>query len=191
MSETTHTGSGQKITTYYARKEKRDAALTGDTRKPGESRVEQNRRLRDESRAMVSDRPDSRENVEKESKRRKAAHQKIDEEAAIVRGRQYDEEMEEREVVRKSKKQQRQQPRETLPQHIGNRIPAAIGGMRGVPIWLNQGPARTPPWMRAGPGNLPPWFLGGSNPLVPRTQKSRGRARSPQANGGLPPWFQY
>ena len=186
MSETHYTKSGQKITTYYTPTEKRDAdgALTEDTRKPGESRVEQNRRLREESRAAVSSRPDSRENLEKEAKRKKAAHEKIDSDVERVRSRQVIEELEESAAKRKktSKKQQRREP---ISNQIGSRIPAALGGGT-PPTWLRGGSGKMPAWMMGGSGQLPPWVMGVHTQAVKSTKKK------PAAMGtGLPPWFRY
>ena len=81
MSETSFDERGNRITTNYEKKPRTEYEGTarGDSRKKGESRVEQNRRLREESRTIASSRPDSHASIEKETKRKKEAHAKIDE----------------------------------------------------------------------------------------------------------------
>ena len=186
MSETYHTGTGQKVTTHYAKEERTayEGNAKGDSRKEGESRVEQNRRLREESRAVVSSRPDARENVEKETKRKKAAHEKIDTEVERVRGRQVVEELEETAV--KKKKAPKQQRSEPISNHIGNRIPAALGGMGGAPSWINRGMG-TPPALMMRSGSPPPWLFG----KAPAAKATKGKRAPPTKNTGLPPWFRY
>ena len=117
--ETTYEGT-QKVTTNYERKPKTtyEGTARGDDRREGESRVEQNRRKRDEAKSLGSSitasRPDSRESLKKEKKRKYEVEENITSEADKVRSRQVIEDL--RESSAKKKQAQKQSPRE--PNHL-------------------------------------------------------------------------
>ena len=195
--ETTYEGT-QKVTTNYERQPKTtyEGTARGDDRREGESRVEQNRRKRDEARSLGSSltasRPDSRESLKKEKKRKYEAEENIASEADKVRSRQVIEDL--RESSAKKKQAQKQTPREpTIFQNIGSGVGHYVDARRGPPVWMGVG-SGTPAFLRmSGPTRLPGWVMGGSNisSLPTSRRSSKKRSQTASRGTGLPEWFRY
>lgn len=180
----------QKVTTYYEKKSRSnyEGTAKGDDRREGESRVEQNRRKREEAKTRASSRPDSYESLAKEKKRKTGAEETIKSEAERVRSRQVIEELRESSA---KKKQVKAQPREpSLYQNIGSGVKHYVDARRGPPVWMGIG-SGTPAFLRIqGPSRLPDWAMGAPNPALPASRK-KGRCSPPDRNNGLPEWFRY
>jgi hypothetical protein len=194
MSETKVNSAGQKVTTYYAPEEKTNyyGDAKGDSRKPGESRVEQNRRLRDEDRAKVSSRSDSRENLAKEKTRKVKAEETIRRGAERVKDRQDTVEFAEIAVAKPAQKKSAAKDQSLPPAYRGMpAIMGAGGNFNGMPAWLQQpaAPAAAsggkrakknpaPKMMQMGT-RLPDWYF--SAPPGNQSRKKKG--------WGLPDWY--
>ncbi len=194
--ETTFEGT-QKVTTSYERKPRTtyEGTARGDDRREGESRVEQNKRKRDEARSLGSSitasRPDSRESLKNEKKRKYESEENITSEAEKVRSRQVIEDL--RESSAKKKQSQKQAPREpNIFQNMGAGVGHYVDSRRGPPVWMGVG-SGTPAFLRmSGPSRLPGWVTGGSPPTAPAAHKTSKRRSQPASRGnGLPEWFRY
>lgn len=178
----------QKVTTYYEKKPRSyyEGTAKGDDRREGESRVEQNKRKREEARTRASSRPDSYESLAKEKKRKTGAEETIRSEAERVRSRQVIEELRESSA---KKKQARAIPREpSLHQNIGSGVKQYVDARRGPPTWMGVG-SGTPAFLRMqGPSRLPDWVMGAPSTALPI---KRGKRSPPARNNGLPEWFRY
>jgi len=196
MSETSFDEKGNKVTTHYDKKPRTEYEGTarGDSRKKGESRVDQNRRLREEAREVSSTRPDSRQSIKKEKVRKEKVEDEIAGNARKVR---YKQEMEE-EAEEETPKPRKQKSQPSINQRVGSRIAPALGGMGGAPAWLNRG-GGTPAFMRMGNAPLPAaygmgmnkppgWLFGGMSGNTSPTKKGK---RQQESSNGLPSWFRY
>lgn len=200
MSETYTTKSGQKVTTNYEPQERTyyEGSAKGDSRKEGESRVEQNRRIREESRTKVSSRPDSRENLKKEKKRKGEVEQKI----VAGRDRVIDRQNAEEEAESKKKKAgATKQHREPGPiDNLGRNVSGYVSRNNGMPTWLlPQGGKKgkgnnMPQWIAGGygSGKIPAWVMGGPAPWDPAPAKtSRKVKKVPVPKSTRPAWIRW
>ena len=159
------------------------------------TQAEQRRKARDAERMVGQDRPDSRTSLNKESKRRKEAHAKIDENIEKVKSRQRWEEEEEEDEPTPSRRAaprndntppQLRQP-STL-QNIGRNVGNYVARNSGQPSWLGRG-GGMPPAMRTGSGKLPPAYSMGSGQLPPALRTGSGKLPPvySMGMGGQPP----
>lgn len=180
--------NGQKVTTYYVKEPKESKR---DDRREGESRVEQNRRKREEARVVISERPDSRESLTKESKRKEKSEATIKENVEKVKDKQFEEEYLTPKKVEASRKAS---PTKQAPEkrYVGN-AGRYISQNMGAPVWMGMH-SRPPVFMNMGPSRLPPWVMGGSSPMaspVASSKRSKRRQTSSTPTSWLPPWFRY
>lgn len=207
----------QKIITHYEKKPRPEYGGTarGDDRKTGESRVEQNRRKREEAKMVSSERPDSRESIRKEKTRKEGAERDIrskrDAVADAQSATEWNEKVSKKEAAQRKKEEkeerisrrkeqldfedERYRRQQTRSGNSSSPFATIAGG--GMPSWMNMG-GGLPGAMRAGPGRLPPAytatalppaFLFGGTSSKGTSWKGK-RAASPPGTG-LPSWFRY
>jgi hypothetical protein len=175
--------SDQKVTTYYVPTPTTNKSTPKENeREPGETRAEQNRRIREQAptREFV-DRPD----YKAPAKRKSAQKVKTS----------YDAPGDKEKRVAKRKAQVRELSSTVndsvighTVRNIGHNVGGYVDTHSGQPPWV-FGMKQSKPAFMVGPGPLPSWALGSVNPLAPAT---RGKRRNPVARpNGLPEWFRY